>query len=330
MKWAIRELYVHIESAIRQGIYLTVLSLCLAITIGLYIAKSISNPLMKLVRGAKDIGNGKLDVSVDIDTQGELQLLANSFNQMARELQQKIESINEANKELHEANETKDAFFSIIAHDLRNPFNAILGYSYLLSENYDDFDEVERKQFIAEIDRSSRITFELLENLLNWARAQSGKIELQPELVDLHDLVEKSTDAHASNAQAKHIQMTNVLPSPFEVRLDLNTMQVVLNNLISNAVKFTPDGGHILISGHQSETEICLSVKDTGVGMSEDVIRRLFLLEGTYSTPGTENENGTGLGLVLVKDFVQKNGGHLEVHSELGEGTEFVIHLPSK
>jgi len=329
VKWAIQQLYAHMESAIRLGIYLTILSLCLAMAIGLYISKSISNPLLKLVKGADEFGRGHLDTTVQIDTKGELQLLAKSFNQMAFELKHKIESINSANEQLNEANQTKDTFFSIIAHDLKNPFNAILGYTYLLSEHYDEYDEAERKQFIADIGYSSRITYELLENLLNWARTQSGKIEINNEHLNLYDLIQRCLESHTSNAQSKEITLENMVPESLMAHLDLNTMRVVFNNLISNAVKFTPNGGHISISGKQSETEIQIKVKDTGVGMSDEVIRKLLLLDGTHSTPGTGNENGTGLGLILVKEFLRRNGGELDIHSEPGKGTEFLLRIPA-
>ena len=212
IKWAIEQLNIRVRRAIKLGIYLSILSIFLSLGIGLLISRSISKPLMKLVQSADEIGRGNLETTVQLNTKGELQLLAGSFNHMARELKQKIDSIDNVNKKLLESNRTKDTFFSIIAHDLRNPFNAILGYSYILSEDYDKYDDEERLQFIKEIDRSSRITFELLENLLHWARSQSDKIKIDKQVVALNDAVEDSLSSHAATAKSKEITLVNEVP----------------------------------------------------------------------------------------------------------------------
>ncbi|QYY35654.1 ATP-binding protein [Ruficoccus sp. ZRK36] len=329
IQWAIQQLNMRVKKAVEQGIYLSALSICLAMAIGLLISRSISRPLMKLIEGADEIGRGNLETTVELNTKGELQLLAGSFNQMARELKTKIDSIDSVNKELLESNRTKDTFFSIIAHDLRNPFNAILGYSYILSEDYENYDDEERLQFIKEIDRSSRITFELLENLLHWARSQSDKIKIEKQTVRLHDAIEDSTDSHSANAKAKSISLVNEVPPEMTLEVDRSTFAVILNNVISNALKFTPDGGRVVITAKQVHGQVALSVKDNGVGMSEETMSKIFLIRGNKSTLGTRSENGTGLGLVLVKDFTERNGGSVEVKSKLGEGSEFIFRFPA-
>ncbi|MBC2595460.1 HAMP domain-containing histidine kinase [Ruficoccus amylovorans] len=328
IQWAIEQLNDRVKTAIRLGVYLSVLSIFLSLGIGLLISRSISKPLMKLVESADEIGRGNLETTVELDTKGELQMLAGSFNQMARELKQKIDSIDNVNKELLESNKTKDTFFSIIAHDLRNPFNAILGYSYILSEDYDKFDDEERLQFIKEIDRSSRITFELLENLLHWARSQSDKIKIQKESVELIEAVEGAISSHAAAAKVKNITLINQVPAGMTLQVDRATFIVILNNVISNSLKFTEDGGNVVVSAWKNDKTITLSIKDTGVGMSEETRSKLFLIRGNSSTLGTRSENGTGLGLLLVKDFTERNGGRVGVKSALGKGSEFVFTFP--
>ncbi len=329
IQWAIEQINIQVSNAIRLGVYLSFLSVLLSIGIGLLISRSISKPLMKLVQSADEIGRGNFETTVELDTKGELQLLAGSFNQMAHELKQKIDSIDNVNKELLESNRTKDTFFSIIAHDLRNPFNAILGYSYILSEDYDKFDDKERLQFIKEIDRSSRITFELLENLLHWARSQSDKIKIEKQTVAVDEAVKEAIESHAANAKSKEISLVNLIPAGMTIQVDPSTFSVILNNVISNALKFTRDGGQVVISGWENEEGATISIKDNGVGMNEETLSKLFLIRGNNSTLGTRSENGTGLGLLLVKDFTERNGGHVEVKSTLGEGSEFIFTYPS-
>ena len=330
IEWAIRQLNIRVRRTIRLGIYLSVLSFIFAIGLGLLISRSISKPLMKLVRSADEIGRGNLDTFVDLNTKGELQILAGSFNQMAYDLKQKVDAIEQVNEALLESNETKDKFFSIIAHDLKNPFNAILGYSYILSESYGEFGDEERKEMIEEIDRSSRITYELLENLLNWARSQSNKIEIKPVMLDVSDIAEKSIESHHATAKGKRINVLNEVPKGLMLEVDRETFSVILNNVLSNSIKFTPEGGEVIISAEKRAGEVVVSIRDSGVGMSEEAISRLFLREGSISTLGTGQENGTGLGLVLVKDFVERNRGRLEVKSQQGEGSEFFLFFPGK
>jgi signal transduction histidine kinase len=328
IQWAIGQLNIRVKTAIRLGIYLSILSILLSIGVGLLISRSISRPLMKLVESADEIGRGNLETTVELNTKGELQLLAGSFNHMAHELKLRIDSIDSVNKQLLESNKTKDTFFSIIAHDLRNPFNAILGYSYILSEDYDKFDDEERLQFIKEIDHSSRITFELLENLLHWARSQSDKIKIEKKPEVLKDIVEESLVSHAAAAKAKAISLKDQVPPEMTLQIDHATFLVILNNVISNALKFTEEGGQVVVSARQEDERVIISIKDTGVGMSEETVSKLFLIRGNKSTLGTRSENGTGLGLLLVKDFTERNGGHVKVKSALGQGSEFIFTFP--
>ena len=330
VNWAINQLNIKVDKAIKLGIYLTVLSILLSLAIGLYISRSISKPLYKLIYGTREIGKGNLETTVELETDGELQLLANSFNDMAGELKVRIEAINKLNKELEESNHVKDKYFSIIAHDLKNPFSAILAFSDLLVQNYHDFDEQERRQIIHDLNVSSKVIYDLLENLLTWSRSQNGKIDLHPKNLDLNTMVADSIMSYKSNAEQKQIEITNKLPEGTSSYADEFTLMVAINNILNNAVKFTPNGGSVTISANVQPDQVELSIKDTGIGMSQEAIDRLFQSKKIESTPGTRNEKGTGLGLTLIKDFIERNRGRLSIHSTPGKGTEFRVLLPGR
>ncbi|HZL11048.1 MAG TPA: HAMP domain-containing sensor histidine kinase [Prolixibacteraceae bacterium] len=324
---AINKLSIKVDKATKFGIYLTILSILLSLAIGLYISRSISKPLYKLIYGTKEIGKGNLETTVNLGTKGELQLLANSFNDMSKELKIRITSINKLNEELEESNQTKDKYFSIIAHDLKNPFNVILGFTDLLVEQYHDFDEGERQEIVRELNKSSKIVYDLLENLLTWSRSQSGKIELHPEDLNLYFVIKNSVTSYSGNAEQKQIALINNISEEINVYADKFTLTVIVNNILNNAIKFTPDGGSVTFSASKKLNRIEVSIKDTGIGMSQKVTAYLLQSEKIASTSGTRNEKGTGLGLALIKDFINKNNGSLEIESMPGQGTDFRFSL---
>lgn len=327
--WAINQLSVKVNKAIKLGIYLTLLSILLSVAIGLYIARSISKPLYKLIYGTKEIGKGNLETTVNLNTQGELQLLADSFNEMGKELKTRIEAINRLNTQLEESNQTKDKYFSIIAHDLRNPFNVILGFSDALVEHYKDFDEDQRQDIIQELNKSSKVIYDLLENLLNWSRSQSGAIKISPENLNLNAVIKNSIASYKGNAVQKQITVENIVPDELNVYADKFTLRVIINNLLNNAIKFTPDGGTVYISANKNNDQVEVSIKDTGIGMDQKIIDNLLQSKKIDSTPGTRDEKGTGLGVALIKDFVKKNNGSLAIYSASGKGTDFRFTLPA-
>ncbi len=222
----------------------------------------------------------------------------------------------------------KEKFFSIIAHDLRSPFNIILGYVELLDKDFDDYDEVEQKEFIHEIARSSKSTFALLENLLNWSMFQQGKIHIKMEKLNLAELINASIEPYSSGARKKNIQIINMITDGIIIDADKYTMSTSIGNLINNAIKFTSPKGKIIISAIKNIKNIDIYIKDNGVGMSPEQITKLFKIEKTYSSLGTSGEKGTGLGLILCKEFIEKNSGHIQVESEIGLGSKFIISLP--
>jgi two-component system, sensor histidine kinase and response regulator len=240
--------------------------------------------------------------------------------------------LSKKNQQLTELNATKDKFFSIIAHDLKNPFVAILGFSELLINGYDNYSDKDRKDLIKQIYISSKKEFGLLENLLEWSLIQMNKIEFEPKILKITELISFNIDLYQSSLQNKQIKLEYKKVEDIFVYSDKNMIDVILRNLLSNAIKFTPKNGLITIDCKliKEEKKVSISISDTGVGISESDIEKIFNIENSYSKPGTENEIGTGLGLILCNDFVEKNGGEINVESEIGKGSTFWFTLPTE
>lgn len=226
------------------------------------------------------------------------------------------------------ANATKDKFFKIISHDLRGPFNTIIGFSNLLNEEYDSLNDLRRKECIKHINMSSIYSFNLLENLLTWARTQTDEITINKEELNLKKLVETAISTALLLADSKNISVNNNVQPELILSIDKNTALTFIRNIVNNAIKFTHKGGSITIDSHVNEDSISLHITDTGVGISPEVIDQLFQIGKDISTNGTNNEKGTGLGLILCKEFVERNGGSITVKSEVNKGSEFIIVLP--
>lgn len=231
---------------------------------------------------------------------------------------------------LRDANATKDKFFSIIAHDLKNPFNAIMGFSNLLYEDFDDFTETDKRKFIKNIWDAAESTYKLLENLLHWSRAQTGNISYKPEHVDLSIVANENITVLKPHAEGKRIKLSSNIGYTTEVFADTNMIHTVIRNLVSNAVKFTKKGGSVTISSRADGEFEQICITDTGIGISKENISKLFKIDEQFKTDGTANEKGTGLGLILCKEFVEKNGGRIWVESELGKGSKFCFTVPKK
>jgi len=236
--------------------------------------------------------------------------------------------VNQQNLELQQLNATKDKFFSIISHDLKGPLNSLTSFSSLLINHTESLSKEEIKMFAQDFDKSLKNLFALLENLLEWSRSQTGNIEFTPERFDLASLLEENKELLKAQAQHKKIALINENTDKLTIHAHKNSINTVVRNLISNAIKFTPEEGKITLDLAQNGKEVIVSVKDTGVGMSQDVIDKLFRIDSKHSTKGTANEKGTGLGLILCKEFVEKNGGRIWVKSKEGEGSVFYFSLP--
>jgi two-component system, sensor histidine kinase ChiS len=230
--------------------------------------------------------------------------------------------------ELHELNASKDKFFSIIAHDLKNPFNTIIGFSEMMKESIKLNDPATFYEYTVMINNSAVQTLRLLENLLEWANAQSGKLSFMPVNVNLSELVHEEFIMAEDMATRKKIDLKSYIPDTLTVVADKNMIRTILRNLITNAVKFTYVNGKVHLNAIIREDQVEISVSDTGIGMSEETIGKLFRIDANLSTRGTENENGTGLGLFLCKEFVEKHKGKIWVESEEGKGSVFKFVLP--
>lgn len=233
-------------------------------------------------------------------------------------------------KRLEELNLTKDKFFSIIAHDLKSPFTSIMGFSELLSEKIisKEFDEID--QYAKMIHRSSRRAMELLTNLFEWSRLQTGTIEFKPEFINIASVVNEARDLLKYAAWHKSIEIITSLPDQCSVYADKYMISSVLRNLISNALKFTYQEGKIEIKATVSENELLMTVSDNGKGIESTDLDKLFRIDASFSSPGTKGEEGTGLGLLLSRDFIAKHGGRIWVESEPGKGSRFHFTIPSK
>ena len=237
-------------------------------------------------------------------------------------------SLKEREARLRELNATKDKFFSIIAHDLKSPFNAIVGFSSMMTEQLRKKEYEGLEEYAEIIQNSSHRAMELLRNLLEWSRSQTGTMSFHPEYVDLVTLINETNDLLRDSAKQKSISISKNLPSNLIVMADRPMVNSVLRNLVSNAIKFTHSGGKILITGEQSPDELLICVKDSGIGVSKNDQRKLFRIDESFTKAGTHNEKGTGLGLILCKEFIDKHGGKIWVESEIGCGSTFCFTLP--
>ncbi|MCD4746251.1 MAG: tetratricopeptide repeat-containing sensor histidine kinase, partial [Bacteroidales bacterium] len=246
-------------------------------------------------------------------------------NQHISKQNEKLEILNSEQKELIA---TKDKFFSIIAHDLKSPFNAILGFSNFLYEDFDDFNETQKKEFIKNISDSSEETFKLLENLLDWSRSQSGNLNFKSEILNLKEILNNTTLFLTSQIDTKNIGLYNNIQPDITVFADKNMLKTIFRNLISNAIKFTHKGGEVNISSKLKANFVEIKISDNGVGISEENIKKLFRIDEKFKTNGTANEKGTGLGLILCREFVEKSSGKIWVESEEGKGSNFCFTIP--
>lgn len=235
-----------------------------------------------------------------------------------------------SNRKLSELNVTKDKFFSIIAHDLKNPFSAILGLIKMLNKDFDRFDKAKKIELLQMLQKSGDNVYNLLENLLSWANIQKGTMRFEPNFFSISDLVESIFVIHLESANLKRVNLNNLVRGVHVVYADKNMLTIVLNNLISNAIKFTHEGGEVKILAEEVNEELQIRIEDNGVGISKDKVGELFRIEHSFSSVGTNKEKGTGLGLLLCKEFVLKNGGEISVESVKDEGSTFMFTIPIK
>jgi len=230
--------------------------------------------------------------------------------------------------ELKTINAAKDKFFSIISHDLRTPFNSLLGITEFISQSYDDMSPKEIKDSVTNIYMSSQKVYNLILNLFEWTRIQTGRFDAEQTKIDISENIEEIIHLYKDSAELKNISLLHDTSEEIFAHADKYMFETVLRNLITNAIKFTPRGGRVSVSTIKKGNFAEVVVSDNGVGISEENQKKLFKIDTQFKTDGTADEKGTGLGLILCKEFVEKNGGTISVESEEGKGAKFIITLP--
>jgi len=261
------------------------------------------------------------------DAEGSILSLIGTIQDIT-ERKQIDEDLIRLNQQLKELNATKDKFFSIIAHDLKSPFNSIIGFSELLTEQIQATDYIGIEQYAVIINKSAQRAMDLLINLLEWSLLQTEKMVFNPEYVEIVSMINEAIELLDDAAQQKSITISRELPHNLPAFADKAMVSTIMRNLISNAIKFTPTGGTIRVDAISDKKQVEISISDNGVGMNEETHVKLFKMEENISTKGTSNEKGSGLGLILCKEFVEKHGGKIWVTSKPGKGSSFHFTLP--
>ncbi len=244
------------------------------------------------------------------------------------DIKQSEQDIKLKNEELLLINSEKDKFFSILAHDLRSPYNTIIGFSEILQSQTKEKNYEGIEQYAGIIQQASQRAVALLNNLMEWAQSQTGRMEYNPEYFDMNTILNEVILLMKDSAEQKHITLTNKILPEIQVYADTAMLGTVTRNLISNAIKFTHPNGKITVTSVVNQNELIISVIDTGVGISKERIDKLFKIGEGHSTTGTAKEQGTGLGLILCKEFIEKHGGRIWVESEQGIGSTIYFTLP--
>lgn len=258
----------------------------------------------------------------------ELQLVRTTMEENAHKLLEVNIKMEESEQKLIKLNANKDKFFSIISHDLKGPFTGLLGITEMLVEDYDDFSDEERKELILGLHKSTKSGYELLEGLLEWSRVQRGAIEFQPQAINLSIICDSVVELTRPNAVRKNIELVSDIEINETAFGDENMVNTVIRNLVANAIKFTNSGGMVKISSKKEENFVKVCISDNGIGMNEEDRKKLFRIEIHHTTVGTNKEKGTGVGLILCKELVEKNNGKIWVESELNKGSTFCFILP--
>ncbi len=241
-----------------------------------------------------------------------------------------LKSLSESESNLQELNAQKDKFFSIIAHDLRNPISSIKHLLELLANQYDELAIDEQKEFIGLLSESSDNLFKLLDNLLMWARTQVGSVQINRELINIYLISDNNLSLMKLNADNKKIKLINKIPENTTAFADMNMIDTVMRNLISNSLKFSDEGDTITVDSEITDDFVTVKIADTGIGMSEEIQNKLFKIDKQITSVGTKQEKGTGLGLILCKEFVEKHGGKIWAKSKEGKGTVIYFTLPNE
>jgi len=260
-------------------------------------------------------------------------LLKSRTNRLLKYQNQKISEANEAlresEKNLMELNATKDKFFSIISHDLKNPFSSLLSISELMVDSFDDAGREDHRAGFRKINQSVKHLLDLLENLLTWSRSQRGRIKYDPVRFNLSNLIRENINLHKILAEKKGIRLIALEPDEIYAYGDRDMINSVIRNLVNNALKFTGRDKKVEIKVSSNDQDIEVSIVDEGIGIEQENMEKLFRIDEKFKARGTAGEIGTGLGLIICREFVEKNGGEITVQSQPGEGTTFSFTIPN-
>lgn len=269
-------------------------------------------------------------ILTDITIQRKAEYILFDYNEALKQgIEEKTFQLTILNRELTETNKLKDKFFSIIAHDLRGPFSGLMKYIELVLEDGDEMDSEAHITVLKDIHESSESLYELMENLLTWAQVQTDSINLKKENVNVFDLLEEITQSIALNSKIKSIIITKTGDKALTVLADKFTLKTSIYNVMTNAIKFTPMEGTIDIEFTAAGKNTFIEIKDSGIGMPKEILENIFSIKDKTSRKGTEGEKGTGLGLILTKEFVELNEGKLNIFSEKGQGTTITMSFPN-
>ncbi|MCL4551505.1 MAG: ATP-binding protein [Bacteroidetes bacterium] len=238
------------------------------------------------------------------------------------------EKLMAAQKEMELLNKQKDKFFSIIAHDLRSPFSGMLGFAEILIDDYAELSEDDKKFYIQGIYSSLKDLLTLIDNLLTWSRVQLNRVEFDPQEISLRKIVDSVFSSQKIAANNKQIKLESEISTDIKAYADADMIETVIRNLVSNSIKFTNGEGVIIVKAATDGDFVKVEIADNGVGMKKEIADKLFKIDTQVTTKGTKGENGTGLGLIICKEFVEKHGGTISVESEVGKGTTISFNLP--
>lgn len=294
--------------------------------------KELHSRLMHLSWQTEQVARG--DYNQHIDFMGDF---SHSFNRMIQALKAKDKSIKEKmeqitayTRELKEANSTKDKLFSIIAHDLKAPYNVFINVTRFLREAIEHGEKERSMHYVEMIERTADSSFVLLNNLLEWSRAQTGNWSFKPQNVKIVQIVEDVKRLFSLDMKAKKLSLTTEGENEAIVYTDYNMLSTIIRNLVSNAIKFSYEGGQISVIITATPDSSIIAIQDHGIGMNGKTLKQLNDNKSLSSTPGTQNEKGSGLGLQLCHELAERSGGRLNVKSEKGKGARFEVHLPKQ
>ncbi len=295
--------------------------------------ESLQETNRKLLERQEEIEHQSLKLRVQSqaleESNRQLEQRESQIRKQANKLEDQAEKLKITNEELEKLNATKDRFFSIIAHDLRNPINAILGFSELLSINFDDIADEKKIELNKIIYSSTKNVYNLLENLLQWSRSQTNRIKFEPTEFDISGVINENLILSKPNIKKKSLIVNTNFEKNNTIFADKNMTSAIIRNLLTNSIKFSNPLGEINISTVRKNGFLEISVADKGIGMNEEMAAKLFRIDSAHSTYGTSGEKGTGLGLIICKEFIDKHNGSIHVETEPNKGSVFTFTLPA-